>query len=103
MNRGSAKTVVGRARQVRRVGRVAPAGVAALALLLSGCAEYPRWFDPFSVNGRDGGGGVLNYPALMRIASAAQAGGDQAAAVGLFRRAAQMETAAAAPLVGAGN
>jgi Flp pilus assembly protein TadD len=80
------------------------AGSAALGLLLlTGCSEFPSYLDPWSVNGRDGGGAVVSYPALMRIASASEAGGDPGTALGMFRRAAQMNDDAAAPLVGAGN
>src|SRR5437763_11013527 len=84
-----------------------PRGAASAAvlgmLLLAGCSEFPRYLDPWATDGRDGGGAVITYPALMRIAAAAQAGGDLPAAVGMFRRAAQMNSDAAAPLVGVGN
>jgi Flp pilus assembly protein TadD len=72
-------------------------------LLLSGCSQFPHFLDPWATDGRDGGGAVLTYPALMRIGAAAQAGGDPSAAIGIFRRAAQMNTEVAAPLIGAGN
>jgi Flp pilus assembly protein TadD len=87
----------------RCVSRVVPFGATLGFLLLSGCADSPHYFDPWATNGRDGGGAVLTYPALMRIAAATQAGGDPSAAVSMFRRAAEMDTNAAAPLVGAGN
>src|SRR5205814_8009886 len=63
----------------------------------------PQYLDPWATDSRDGGGAVVSYPALMRIAAAAQAAGDLGGAVGMFRRAAEMNSDAAAPLVGAGN
>ena len=107
MNRDSAKPGTGAVRPERRIGhvpgRIVPVGAALGFLLLSGCTEFPHYVDPWATDGRDGGGAVLTYPALMRIAAATQAGGDPSAAVGLFRRAAQVNTDAAAPLVGSGN
>jgi Flp pilus assembly protein TadD len=103
MNRDSAKIVRGEARQGRRGARVAPVGAALGLLLLSGCSQFPHFLDPWAVDGRDGGGAVLTYPALMRIGAAAQAGGDPASAISMFRRAAQMNQDVAAPLVGSGN
>ncbi|HEX3535462.1 MAG TPA: tetratricopeptide repeat protein [Stellaceae bacterium] len=84
-------------------GRIAPVGAAVGLLLLSSCAQFPHFLDPWGIDGRDGGGAVLTYPALMRVGAAAEAGGDASAAVGIFRRAAQMNSEVAAPLVGAGN
>ncbi len=59
--------------------------------------------DPLSINGRDGGGKPLDYPTLMRIGAAAHAGGNLATAVGIYRRAAEMDPHATAPFVAAGN
>ena len=59
--------------------------------------------DPLTINGRDGGGQPLNYQTLMRIGAAAHAGGDDAAAVGVYRRAAGLAPTQPAPFVGAGN
>src|SRR5437588_241639 len=59
-----------------------------------------------SINPRstvDGGGKPIDYAALMRIGTAAQAGGDLATAVGVFRRAASIEPLLAAPFVAAAN
>lgn len=105
MNRDPAWTVPNGARRDRCVRQAAPFGAALGLLLLTGCTnfQFPHYLDPWSTDGRDGGGAVVSYPALMRVGAAAQSGGDPAAAVGMFRRAAQMNTDAAAPLVGAGN
>ena len=73
------------------------------AMALAGCQPFPVHYDPLSVNGRDGGGSPPSYDALMRIATAAQAGGDYANAVSVFRRAAEIEPRAAAPFVGIGD
>lgn len=77
----------------------------ALSLIaLSGCEETVVRLDPFAVGGRDGGGSQpVGYPALMRIGAAAQAGGDLATAVGLYRKAASVEPRMAAPFVALGN
>lgn len=102
MNPDSAKTGPTALRSPRRQAG-APIAAALGFLLLAGCADFPYYLDPWATNGRDGGGAVASYSALMRIGAAAQAGGDLASAVGVFRRAAQLDTDAAAPLVGAGN
>src|SRR5437764_2522933 len=99
MNRDSAKIVGGGAHPGRRGGHAAPVGAALGLLLLSGCAQFPHFLDPWAIDGRDGGGAVLTYPALMRIGTASQVGGDPGAAIGMFRRAAQMNPDVAAPLV----
>lgn len=105
MNRDSARSSQD-IRRTRRRKAVPSIGASLGLLLLTGCAdiaEFAHYIDPWSTDGRDGGGAVMGYPALMRIGAAAQAGGDFASAVGVFRRAAELETDAAAPLVGAGN
>jgi Flp pilus assembly protein TadD len=102
MNQDSAKPDQSQAAR-RRGAILAPPAVAVALLLLAGCAEFPHYLDPWAIDSRDGGGAVVSYPALMRIAAAAQAGGDASSAVGMFRRAAEMNSDAAAPLVGASN
>jgi len=98
MNRDSGETALGGTRHSLRAG-----GAALGMLLLSSCAMFPHYLDPWATDGRDGGGAVVNYPTLMRIAAAAEAGGDPQAALGMFRRAADVNDDAAAPLVAAGN
>lgn len=73
------------------------------ALLLAGCAASPVHLDPLSVDGRDGGGPTPTYPMLMRIAAAAQSGGDLPNALGVYRRAAEMAPQDPAPLIAAGD
>jgi Flp pilus assembly protein TadD len=70
---------------------------------LTGCETLPVHLDPLAINGRDGGGKPLDYATLMRIGAAAQAGGDLANSVAIFRRAAALNPAATAPFVAAGN
>src|SRR5271155_2564322 len=77
--------------------------VAALALALAGCEPFPLHLDPLSVNGRDGGGTPPSYDALMRIGAAAQAGGDLANALGVYRRAAEIRPADPAAFVAIGD
>ncbi len=78
--------------------------LAAAVLALSGCTPSVVHLDPLSVNGRDGGGRTPTYPALMRIAAAARAGGDFANAVALYRRAASVGPQGnPAPYVGLGD
>jgi Flp pilus assembly protein TadD len=72
-------------------------------LAAAGCEPVPFHLDPLSVNGRDGGGSSPSYDALMRIATAARSGGDDANAVAIFRRAAEIQPGAAAPFVGLGD
>jgi Flp pilus assembly protein TadD len=56
-----------------------------------------------SVNGRDGGGAVPSYDSLMRIGAAAQGGGDLVNALGVYRRASEVDPLNPAPLVAAGD
>jgi Flp pilus assembly protein TadD len=77
--------------------------VSALALALTGCEPFPLHLDPLSVNGRDGGGTPPSYDALMRIGAAAQAGGDLANALGVYRRAAEIRPADPAAFVAIGD
>jgi Flp pilus assembly protein TadD len=72
------------------------------ALALGGCVQVAPHLDPLAVSGRDGGQPVT-YDTLMRLAGDAHAGGDLAAAVGFYRRAAALDDTAVAPFVGAGN
>lgn len=85
--------------------RSAPACVlvAAAALGLAGCAPSPFHLDPLSVNGRDGGGDVPSYAALMRIGAAARQAGDYANALSVYRRAASIATRNPAPFVEIGD
>jgi Flp pilus assembly protein TadD len=66
---------------------------------LAGCADAPWQLDQLGING----GRTASYPTLMRIGAAAHAGGDLATAVTVYRRAASIDTSAAAPFVAAGN
>ena len=75
-----------------------------LAVLgLTGCGTYPFHIDLLSANGRDGGGAVPSYDSLMRIGAAARSGGDLVNALGVYRRAAEMDLLNPAPLVAAGD
>lgn len=75
-----------------------------LAVLgLAGCGANPFHLDLLSANGRDGGGVVPSYDSLMRIAAAARGGGDLVNALGVYRRAAEVDPLNPAPLVGAGD
>jgi Flp pilus assembly protein TadD len=83
-------------------------GLFALGLLLTGCEDLPviinpLQLNPLDINGRDGGGKPLDYPTLMRIGAAAHAGGDLGTAVGVYRRAGEMDHRAVAPFVALGN
>jgi len=96
-----------RSKAKARRARGMPAAALFLSLIagvaLAGCAASPVNLDPLSVNGRDGGGPVPTYPMLMRIAAAAQSGGDLPNAVGVYRRAAEMAPQDPAPLIAAGD
>jgi Flp pilus assembly protein TadD len=81
-------------------------GLLLLALVivsLAGCVTEPVHLDVMSVNGRDSGGVVPTYDSLMRIGTAARNGGDLPNALGVFRRAAQIEPLNPAPLAAAGD
>src|SRR5229473_1182251 len=74
--------------------------------VLAGCGDLPWQLDAFKLNGPLNGHGVgasLDYPTLMRVGAAAEAGGDFATAVTTYRRAAAVDTPAAAPFVPAEN
>jgi Flp pilus assembly protein TadD len=75
----------------------------AAALSLTGCGTPPQHLDVLSVDGRDGGGVVPSYDALMRIGAAARNGGDLPNAVGVYRRASGLDPLNPAPLVAAGD
>jgi Flp pilus assembly protein TadD len=82
------------------------AAAIALALGLGGCDTLPfnfNLFNPFDTNGRDGGGVPPGYEATMRIGGAALEGGDDANAVAVFRRAAELAPGQAAPFAAAGD
>ena len=75
-----------------------------LAVLgLAGCGTYPFHLDLQSANGRDGGGAVPSYDSLMRIGAAARGGGDLPNALGVYRRASEVDPLNPAPLVAAGD
>jgi Flp pilus assembly protein TadD len=76
---------------------------AVVALGLAGCEPFPVHVDPLSVNGRDGGGPPPSYAALMRIGAAARAGGDLTNALGVFRRAAEINPSDPAAFVAIGD
>jgi Flp pilus assembly protein TadD len=63
----------------------------------------PVHLDLLSVNGRDSGGVVPTYDSLMRIGTAARNGGDLPSALGVFRRAAQVDPLNPEPLAAAGD
>jgi len=74
--------------------------------VLAGCGDLPWQLDALKLNGPLVGRGVgasLDYPTLMRVGAAAEAGGDFATAATTYRRAAAVDTNAVAPLVAAGN
>ena len=77
--------------------------VALSCAVLVACEDVPWHIDPLAINSRDGGSSPLDYPTLMRIGAAARAGGDLANALQLYRRAASLQTDAAAPFVAIGN
>ena len=73
------------------------------ALALAGCETVQqRGLDPLAASGRLTAAPV-SYEALMHIAAAARGGGDLDTAVGIYRRAAELNPVAAAPLVAAGD
>jgi len=75
-------------------------------VVLAGCGDLPWQVDAFKLNGPligRGPGAALDYPTLMRVGAAAEAGGDFATAVTTYRRAAAIDTTAVAPLVATGN
>jgi Flp pilus assembly protein TadD len=86
-------------------GMPAPGFLFALVagLALAGCAASPVHLDALNVDGRDGGGPTPSYPMLMRIGAAARSAGDLSNAVGVYRRAAEMNPADPAPLIAAGD
>jgi len=78
--------------------------VLTLAILgLAACGPYPFHTDPMSADGRDGGGAVPSYDSLMRIGAAARGGGDLVNALGVYRRASEVDLLNPAPLVAAGD
>jgi Flp pilus assembly protein TadD len=73
------------------------------ALALVGCENVTRpGLDPLAVGGRLTAAPV-SYEALMHIGAAARGGGDLDTAVGLYRRAAELNSGAAAPFAAAGD
>jgi Flp pilus assembly protein TadD len=88
---------------MKRINAAVPCLLALGLLALTGCADSPIHLDPLATDGRDGGGKPASYETLMRIGAAAHAAGDLATAVGIYRRAASIDTHAVAPFVAAGN
>ena len=70
---------------------------------LTGCVTEPVHLDVMSVNGRDSGGVVPTYDSLMRIGTAARNGGDLPNALGVFRRASEVDPLNPAPIAAAGD
>ncbi|MGE5269786.1 MAG: tetratricopeptide repeat protein [Thiohalocapsa sp.] len=88
---------------MKRFSALASMLVALGCTTLAGCDSLPWHFDPLSINGRDGAGAPVPYATVMRLGAAAHAGGNLPTAVGFYRRAAELDPAAPAPLVAAGN
>lgn len=91
---------------MKRFSSVASILVALASVTLAGCDSLAVQFDPLSVSGRDGTAGLsrpVPFATLMRLGAASHANGDLASAVTFYRRAAQLDPTAAAPLVAAGN
>ena len=80
-----------------------PSAPIVAVLGLAGCGADPFHPDLLSANGRDGGGAVPSYDSLMRIGTAARAGGDLPNALGVFRRASEMAPLNPDPLAAAGD
>jgi len=76
---------------------------ASAALTLTSCWTPPQHLDVLSVDGRDGGGVVPSYDALMRIGAAARSSGDLVNALGVYRRASEVDPLNPVPLVAAGD
>ena len=73
---------------------------------LGGCGDLPWQLDAFKLSGPLNGHDLnvpINYATMMRVAAAAEAGGDFATALTVYRKASAIDTAAVPPLVGAGN
>jgi Flp pilus assembly protein TadD len=98
--------MTGQAKMRRRRGRKGveafALGFLVLCLALAACTNTTTYVDPLAVDGREGAS-KINYPTIMRIGMAAKAGGDYANAVSLFRKAAEIASSEAAPLVAAGD
>jgi Flp pilus assembly protein TadD len=77
--------------------------IGSVVLGLTCCATPQQHLDLGSVEGRDGGGAVPSYDALMRIGAAARGGGDLVNALGVYRRASQVDPLNPTPLVAAGD
>jgi Flp pilus assembly protein TadD len=90
--------------RMKRFDAAASVLVTAGLLALGGCGDFPWQLDPFAVSGGwQLHSGPLNYATLMRIGEAAQAGGDLATAVTVYRRAAAVDISAVPPFVAAGD
>lgn len=86
--------------RMKRFDAAASMFLAVGLVVLAGCGDVSWQLDQVNVNG---GGRPVSYSALMRIGAAAHEGGDLGTAVSVYRRAATIDTAAAAPYVAAGN
>lgn len=75
----------------------------AVIIGLTGCETQTVHLDVMNTNGRDGGGLVPSYDSLMRIGAAARNGGDFVNALGVFRRAAELNPQDPTPLVASGD
>jgi len=96
--------VPGHGKGWRRIKSCSALFLLTLAVLgLAGCGTETFHLDLLSANGRDGGGVVPSYDALMRIGAAARGGGDLVNALGVYRRAAEVDPLNPAPLVAAGD
>src|ERR1043165_5985573 len=86
-----------------RSSLVVPVLLVLAALGLAGCANVQRrGLDPLAADGRLAAAPV-SYEALMRIGATARGGGDFDTAVGLYRRAAALNSTVAAPFTAAGD
>ena len=74
-------------------------------VVLTGCSgDFPWQLDAFKINGSlSGPSASLNYASLMRVGAAAEAGGDYATAVTVYRKASAADNSAPAALVATGN
>lgn len=91
---------------MKRFSSMASILVALGSVTLAGCDSLSVQFDPLSVSGRDGTVGLsqpVPYATLMRLGAASHANSDLPTALTFYRRAAQLDPTAAAPLVAAGN
>jgi len=92
--------------RMKRFDAAASLLLAVGVVALAGCGDLPWQLDAFKLNGPLNGHDInvpVNYATMMRVAAAAEAGGDFATAATVYRKASAIDTAAIPPLVGAGN